>query len=220
MPGPGVWMRQDGSRQALRWSRAVLLGALLATLASLSLILATETTAPAPATQRPAGWAEPVQAAGLPNCFRVSGALYRGAQPTREGFVELQRLGIRTVVNLRAEHSDLRLIQGLGLKYETIPMSAAFPKPEEFRRFLAIARDPGSQPVFVHCQHGSDRTGTAVALYRVAVQGWGREEAIREMTKGGYGFHGIYFHLKTFVREFPPLIQPGRDCLFVSIHSF
>jgi protein tyrosine phosphatase (PTP) superfamily phosphohydrolase (DUF442 family) len=202
LPGPGVWMRQTGSRPALHWSRTALLGALLATLASLSLILATEMTAPAPATPRPARWAEPVRAAGLPNFFQVSDTLYRGAQPTRKGFAELRRLGIRTVVNLRAEHSDLRLIQGLGLNYETIPMNAAFPKPEDFRRFLAIARDPARQPVFVHCQHGSDRTGTAVALYRVAVQGWDREEAIREMTRGGYGFHGIYFHLRSFIREF------------------
>ncbi len=133
----------------------------------------------------------------------MSDTLYRGAQPTREGFVELQRMGIRTVVNLRSEHSDLQLIQGLDLKYVAIPMNAAFPKEEDFRRFLAVARDPASQPVFVHCQHGSDRTGTAVALYRVAVQGWDREEAIQEMTGGGYGFHGIYFHLKTFIREFP-----------------
>ena len=175
----------------------------VATLASLALITASAGPADKAGAPRPAQWAQPVHGTGLTNCFQVSGTLYRGAQPEREGFVELQRMGIRTVVNLRSEHSDLRLIQGLGLKYVTIPMSANFPKAEEYRRFLAIARDPANQPVFVHCQHGSDRTGTAVALYRIAVQGWDREEAVREMMQGGYGFHGIYFHLKTFVREFP-----------------
>ena len=176
---------------------------ILATVASLSLITASPDPADAKADPRPAQWASPVQAGGLPNCFKVSDTLFRGAQPAREGFIELQRMGIRTVVNLRSEHSDRRLIQGLGLNYVDIPMNAAFPKEQDFRRFLAVVREPANQPVFVHCQHGSDRTGTAVALYRIAVQGWDREEAIREMTRGGYGFHGIYFHLKPFVREFP-----------------
>ena len=182
---------------------AAVLIAALAILASLSLISVSADPVEVKAEPRPARWATPVQAEGLSNCFRVSDTLYRGAQPAREGFIELQRMGIRTVVNLRSEHSDLQLIQGLGLNYVTIPMNAAFPKQEDFRRFLAVARDPAKQPVFVHCQHGSDRTGTAVALYRIAVEGWDREEAIREMTRGGYGFHGIYFHLKPFIREFP-----------------
>lgn len=40
-------------------------------------------------------------------------------------------------------------------------------------------------------RHGSDRTGTMCALYRIAVQGWSKEDAIREMTAGGFGFHRI-----------------------------
>jgi hypothetical protein len=30
------------------------------------------------------------------------------------------------------------------------------------------------------------------ALYRVAVQSWSKEEALKEMVQGGFGFHGIW----------------------------
>ena len=69
-------------------------------------------------------------------------------------------------------------------------------------RFLEIVSDPDNLPAFVHCKHGADRTGTAVALYRIKVQNWDAEEAINEMVNGGYNFHRIYRHLKDFVRKF------------------
>jgi protein tyrosine/serine phosphatase len=55
-------------------------------------------------------------------------------------------------------------------------------------RLLAIVTDPARQPVFVHCRRGSDRTGTAVAVYRICVEGWSREAAIDEMVNGGFRF--------------------------------
>ena len=39
------------------------------------------------------------------------------------------------------------------------------------------------------------------AIYRIAVQGWAREEAIREMVEGGYGFHPLWENLKTYIRR-------------------
>ena len=39
------------------------------------------------------------------------------------------------------------------------------------------------------------------AIYRVAVCGWTKEEAIEEMTRGGFGFHEIWENLPKYVRE-------------------
>jgi protein tyrosine/serine phosphatase len=50
----------------------------------------------------------------------------------------------------------------------------------------------GQLPAFIHCQHGADRTGTMVAVYRVRVQGWTKEDAIKEMMEEKYGFHHVY----------------------------
>jgi len=39
-----------------------------------------------------------------------------------------------------------------------------------------------------------------VALYRVAVEGWSQEEAVKEMTQGGFGFHGIWDDLIAWIK--------------------
>ena len=38
------------------------------------------------------------------------------------------------------------------------------------------------------------------AIYRIAVQGWTKDEAIREMTEGGYGFHEVWENLIDFIQ--------------------
>jgi len=40
-----------------------------------------------------------------------------------------------------------------------------------------------------------------IAVYRIAVQGWSKAEAIREMTQGGYGFHQIWGNLPKWIQK-------------------
>ena len=68
-------------------------------------------------------------------------------------------------------------------------------------RFLRVVTDPPRQPLFVHCHHGADRTGLMTAVYRVVVQSWSKDEAIREMTEGGYGYHPLWTGLPAYVRR-------------------
>lgn len=148
-----------------------------------------------PATNRPAQWAQPVAVQGVPNLNKVSDMLYRSAQPTAEGMKKLHAMGIRTVVNLRSFNSDRSEIGDLPLKTERIYMKAWHPEEKEVVEFLKYVADTNRWPILVHCQHGADRTGTMCAIYRVAVQKWSKADAIREMTEGGYGFHGIWANL-------------------------
>jgi len=37
------------------------------------------------------------------------------------------------------------------------------------------------------------------AIYRVAVCGWTKDEALKEMTEGGFGFHPVWKNLKTYL---------------------
>jgi protein tyrosine/serine phosphatase len=152
-------------------------------------------TADTSPTNRPAHWAKPIQMEGVPNLHKVSDTLYRSAQPSAEGMKKLKAMGIETVVNLRSFHSDRDEIGETGLAYEHISMKAWHPEEEESVRFLQIVTNPKRTPVLVHCQHGADRTGTMCVLYRVAVQSWSKEEALKEMTQGGFGFHGIWENL-------------------------
>lgn len=146
----------------------------------------------APSAARPAAWAEPIEMTGVPNLHKVSDALYRSAQPTAEGMRNLKELGVKTIINLRSFHSDRGEIGETGLGYEHIYMKAWHPEEKEVVRFLQLVTDPDRTPVLVHCMHGADRTGVLSAVYRVAVEGWTKDEALRELTEGGFGFHRFW----------------------------
>jgi protein tyrosine phosphatase (PTP) superfamily phosphohydrolase (DUF442 family) len=144
---------------------------------------------------RPAHWAIPMQMEGVPNLHKVSDTLYRSAQPSAPGMRNLKAMGIETVINLRSFHSDRDEIGDTALARESVSMKAWHAEEEDAVKFLQIVTDLKRSPVLVHCQHGADRTGTMCALYRVVVQGWSKEEALKEMVQGGFGFHGIWENL-------------------------
>jgi protein tyrosine phosphatase (PTP) superfamily phosphohydrolase (DUF442 family) len=155
--------------------------------------------AEAPAPNRPAHWAAPIRLEGVANLHKVSDTLFRSAQPSAEGMKNLKAMGIETIVNLRSFHSDRDKIMETGLAYEHIYMKAWHPEGEDAVRFLQIVTNSKRTPVLIHCQHGADRTGAMCAIYRVAVQGWSREEALKEMTEGGFEFHGIWQDLVQWI---------------------
>ena len=134
---------------------------------------------------RPKKCAQPITQTGVSNLHKVSDDLYRSAQPTAEGMHALKKIGIQTIVNLRSFHSDRDEIADTGLAYEHIYMKAWHAEEEDVVRFLQIVTDKKRLPVLVHCQHGADRTGTGCAIYRIVIQGWSKEDALREMTEGG-----------------------------------
>lgn len=139
--------------------------------------------------------------AQLPNFDMVSDSLYRGGQPTQEGFDRLHKMGVKTVVNVREGDTDRDLIKGMEFVYNLRGMSALSPCDEDVIWFLKIATNPTSGPIFLHCHYGADRTGYLIAMYRIVVQGWDTEKAITEMTDGGHGFWPLYSNLPDYVRR-------------------
>jgi len=122
----------------------------------------------------------------LAHIHQVNEALYRGAQPTEEGLRQLRAMGVKTIVSLRAHSPTPRretraLVESLGMRWVSLPMRMYWrPTDEQVREFLRVVSEPANQPVFIHCQHGEDRTGSLVAIYRVAKQGWAPEDAYAE----------------------------------------
>lgn len=145
-------------------------------------------------------WAIPMTVAGVGNLHKITDTLYRSEQPTAEGMRNLEQLGIKTVLSLRAFHSDEDEVEDTQLKTQRIYIKTWHIEQEDVVAFLKIVTDPANQPVLVHCQHGADRTGTMCAAYRVVVQGWTKDEAIREMTDGGYGLHQVWTNLKPWLQ--------------------
>lgn len=163
---------------------------------SLVLVLLSTISVAQPVVNSPSAPAAFIQMKGVSNFYRVSNELFRSAQPTAEGMRNLNSLGIKTVVNL-CSGADESEIGGIGLAYEHIPMNVWHPKEKQVVTFLKILSSHKRTPVLVHCQHGADRTGIMCAVYRIAVQGWTKEEALKEMREGGFGFHQIWGYLFT-----------------------
>jgi len=155
---------------------------------------------PASMPGRPAGWATRLSAPGLPNFHKVTDNLYRGAQPTAEGMRELARMGIKTVINLRAAHSDRDEIADTGLDYAHISAKPWHAEDEDVIKFLQAVADPDRGPFFVHCKRGADRTGLMCAVYRVAFCGWTNERAAAEMTEGGFDFAKEWVNIVKYMK--------------------
>jgi tyrosine-protein phosphatase SIW14 len=144
-------------------------------------------------------------ARGVAYAAEVAPGLYRGGQPSAEGVTWLKSIGIKTVLNLRHYHGDTekQQVESVGLRYERIPLTSRdAPSAAEVARFLALVRDPKLRPLYVHCEHGVDRTGAMMAVYRMEEEGWSNDDAFAEMES--FGAHFIWQDLRNFVRAYRP----------------
>lgn len=167
--------------------------------ATIGLLTLTSTWAEPPRL-RPADWARQVISGQLDNWYQVDQRLFRSAQPDDEGMAEAAAMGIRRVLDLREYHSDDDEAKGTGLQLYRVPMNAGNIRDEDVVRALKIIA-ASDEPILVHCWHGSDRTGTIVAMYRILVQGWSKEAALDELVSGGYGYHSIYGNIPDYIRS-------------------
>jgi protein tyrosine phosphatase (PTP) superfamily phosphohydrolase (DUF442 family) len=148
---------------------------------------------------------------GVGNFGEVSPKLFRGAQPTQEGFSALAKLGVNIVVDARGDRADSegKIVGKLGMTYLSIPWHCPFPHDDAIARFLKVIRDNPDKKVFVHCRLGDDRTGMMVASYRMAAQGWSSDEAMQEMKFFGFStiHHFICPSLATYEHNFPSHLE-------------
>jgi protein tyrosine phosphatase (PTP) superfamily phosphohydrolase (DUF442 family) len=115
----------------------------------------------------------------------VATGLYRGAQPDADGFRALDGLGVRTVLNFRAEDKDTALAPA-GMKVVQLIAHINKPDDAEIRAFFDVALDPARRPLYMHCAEGRERTGFYAALYRIEVDGWTPARALDEMRAFGF----------------------------------
>lgn len=123
--------------------------------------------------------------AGVPNYHQVNDRVCRGGQPSEEGFKNLAKMGVKTVINLRAEDemagNEKKIVEAAGMKYVGIPMRGmSTPNSADVAKVLKIFEDEGAGTVFVHCRRGADRTGTVVACYRISHDRWENKKALNE----------------------------------------
>ncbi|MBN3863202.1 dual specificity protein phosphatase family protein [Pseudomonas frederiksbergensis] len=146
----------------------------------LSLARADDTPPP-----RPTDWAQSVEVQY--NLYQMSPTLYRSALPDGGAVPLLKKLKVATVINFLPEADSTWLstpdITQIQLPYRTNHVDDS----DVLKALRTIQAAEAKGPVLMHCKHGSDRTGLMAAMYRVVVQGWSKEDALNEMTQGGFG---------------------------------
>lgn len=177
----------------------------------------------------PTAFCEP-KATDLPivNFAKVNDTLYRGGRPTEEGLQYLVAQGVVTDIDLQGgDYVDPKLndyfeqgeapqaiadekatAEKLGLVFYNFPLNSVDDVTSQedamIDQALEIMNDQKQQPVFVHCQHGKDRSGLLVALYRIKYMGWSIGAAHKEWEAYGHTdldqvvLHGLdaYFYKK------------------------
>jgi protein tyrosine phosphatase (PTP) superfamily phosphohydrolase (DUF442 family) len=166
--------------------------------------------------------AEKMTVPGVPDFGKVNNFLYRGAQPRDDGVEQLKKLGIDTIIDLRAEfhgliESERERAEALGMRFINLPGNGwSDPTDAEIARFFSLMQERPRRKVFIHCWLGGDRSGTFIAAYRIAFDGWTPERAVEEMRE----FHYLEFWhpgMKKYVETFPerlahsPELAPFRN---------
>jgi protein tyrosine/serine phosphatase len=158
----------------------------------------------------------------LPNFKSVNDFIFRGGRPTAAGLSHLHDYGVKTDIDLQGGDlnlSDPLLVnfmkwwepgetekaiaqekqnaESAHLNFVNLPLSSLIPVTEVedllVDQVIDLMADKSAQPVFVHCEHGWDRTGLVVALYRVKFEGWSADDAHAEWVANGHSGVGAYF---------------------------
>jgi protein tyrosine/serine phosphatase len=149
-------------------------------------------------------------APGIGNFDQVDEHVYRGAQPTEQGFAYLAKLGVKTILDLREDDArttgERRMVIASGMQYVNVPMTGLTPPTaEEITKILALLEDPTNGPVFVHCKRGADRTGAVIGAYRIDHDHWDNTRALKEAMQHGMSFYQI--PRQKYIRTFQPRTQ-------------
>lgn len=149
---------------------------------------------------------------GIPNLAMVEQGVWRGGQPNSEGWAWLKSQGVTYDVKLNTwdEASDKdAMVNGIfvqddgiiNFEEQTIGKPNSYALASAVQSLINHAGVKG-EGVFIHCEHGQDRTGLVIGAYRVTAEGWSKEDAYREMRT--YGFHPM---LRGLVRAWDEDVQ-------------
>ena len=144
---------------------------------------------------------------GVPNAGSIASNFFRGAQPHDSSYADLQKLGMNIIVDLRDEHGEVdaekKAVEAAGMRFVSLPWhGGGLPSHDQLLAFFSLLRDNPDQKIFLHCQYGADRTGVMVALYRIAVDHWTSDQAVKEMKD--FHYHSFMLpHLAKYVKAFP-----------------
>lgn len=159
-------------------------------------------------------WAQPIDTHY--NLHQMTPTLYRSGLPDSGALPLLEKLKIGTVINFLPE-SDASWLKTVDIKQVQLTYRTNHVDDSDVLAALrAIQQAESNGPVLMHCKHGSDRAGLMAAMYRVVIQGWSKEDALNEMTLGGFGTSngfkdGVRYMMRADVDKLRTALANG-DC--------
>ncbi|HEY9731823.1 MAG TPA: tyrosine-protein phosphatase [Drouetiella sp.] len=163
----------------------------------------------------------PTEMPGLLNFHEVHPFLYRGGGPSEKSIHDLKEKGVKTIIDLRAPsegkpkaqrtreddplqpNEEKALAEQLGIKYVHMTMDSHAPTRAQVHTFIdAVEKSEKGDggPVYLHCAHGSDRTGCLVGIWRVTHDNFDYDQAYQEMRK--YFFNTKFTKLSDAVKQY------------------
>jgi protein tyrosine/serine phosphatase len=151
---------------------------------------------------------------GTENFTKVHDTLYRGGYPDETALKIAVQIGIKTVISLQGGGTsaifERPLIAAekanaakLGITFINIPLPFTTPPQAMVDQMDATLTNKASQPCYIHCAHGRDRTGTMVASYRIKYDGLTNDQAFTEMKTFGFD-PKKYPYFADFVQHYKP----------------
>ena len=77
----------------------------------------------------------------LKNFYRIGDGVYRSDQPSAACFRELEKFGMREILNLRCYHTDTKEAQGTSLILHHLPTRATLLRLDDLVTAMQIIRD-------------------------------------------------------------------------------
>jgi uncharacterized protein (TIGR01244 family) len=147
----------------------------------------------------------------IPNYQVLRPGLAVGGKPSPEALAKLKELGFKTVIDLRSEAEGLAeekaIVESQGLRYVSVPMTAATFSLEDARAVGRVLDDPSARPVLLHCA-SSNRVGGVLAVLE-AKAGRPVDEAIAAGKKAGLNGEAMVEAVKRVLSE-PVVPSPPR----------
>ncbi len=163
----------------------------------------------------------PTELPGLLNFHEVHPFLYRGGGPSEKALHDLKDKGVKTIIDLRSPsegkaklqrtkeddpvqpQEEKTIAEQLGMKYVHMTMDSHAPTKTQVNTFVTAvekAEKGDGGPVYLHCAHGSDRTGCLVGIWRVTHDNFDYDKAYQEMRK--YFFNTKFTKLSGAVKQY------------------
>ncbi|MEZ6118132.1 MAG: hypothetical protein R3C28_16395 [Pirellulaceae bacterium] len=154
----------------------------------------------------------------LPNAVRVHEKVISGGLPEGDAaFVELVRLGVRTVISVDGAKPDVATAEKHGLRYVHLPHGYDGISPARMQELAKAVRDLDG-PIYIHCHHGKHRSPAAAAVACVGAGLIPAESAKSVLSVAGTSvkYRGLFMAADQ-VKPFDPWQLDHLKCKFSAV---